>query len=52
MKKLNVSVPLIMNTTVHGTLVLWSYSYRAYDYEVFLMMGDYGWYSPISFENL
>jgi len=47
MKKLNVSVPMNING-----LILWSYSFRAYDYEVFLMLGDYGWYSPVTFEKL
>jgi hypothetical protein len=45
MKKLNVSVPMNING-----LILWSYSFRAYDYEVFHMLGDHGWYSPVTFE--
>ncbi len=33
-------------------LVLWDYSFRASMYESFLIMGDYGWYTPVKFEKL
>lgn len=34
------------------TVVLFRPYWLAYDYEVFLMLGDYGMYSPVVFENV
>jgi hypothetical protein len=47
MNKLNVSVPMNVNG-----LILWNHSFRAYEYKVFHMLGDHGWYSPVLFERI
>lgn len=42
----------IITPLIKNGLVLWDYTFRASQFESFLMFGDYGWYSPVLFEKL
>jgi hypothetical protein len=53
MKTVTKSLPIIIPVIIKMfgiDIIIWDLSHRASFHNHYLMLGDYGWYTPIKFE--